>query len=97
MERAVDVVDESVRGIFDVDILTAIRWVREIWKELPSSLIKNCWDHTGTIICEEVASRRVVIDNRVNTSEENELEIQIMSLVSTRARMSVCELVLPDS
>ena len=70
--------------------------MREIWNEFPSSLIKDLWDHTGILICEEVASRGVVIDNLVNTGEDDELESEIMSLLSTRARMSVRELVHPD-
>ena len=70
--------------------------MREIWKQLPSSLIKNCGDGTGFLSFDAVASRKVAIDNLVNRSEENQLESQIMSLVPTRERMSVRELVHPD-
>lgn len=70
--------------------------MRVIWQQLPSSLIKNYWDHTGIIMFEDVESRRVATENLINTGEENELESQIMSLVSTQAKMSVRGLVHPD-
>ena len=30
-------------------MLTAIKWFKKAWKELPATLIQNCWRHTGLL------------------------------------------------
>ena len=47
MERAVDLADENISNIYKVDILTAMKWIKRIWEDLPAAVITNCWTHTG--------------------------------------------------
>ena len=96
MESAVNVVDEDFRNIYKVDILTAISCVNKVWSEVPSSVIKNCWDHTGILLSGDNSSKRVAIDNLVDAGDESKLESQIISLVPVRERMSVSESVNPE-
>ena len=79
-----------------MDILTAISWVNIVWSEVPSNVIKKCWDHTGILLSGDISSRRVAIDNIVDADDESELESHILSLVPVRAMMSVSELVNPE-
>lgn len=48
-EHALDRMDVNLKDIYKVDQLTAMRWVKDIWESLPSSLIFNCWCHTTLI------------------------------------------------
>lgn len=49
MERALDLAEEDVLNIYKVDILSAMRAFKRIWRSLPPSLIRNCWKHTGIL------------------------------------------------
>lgn len=101
MERALDLVDENVRNIYKVDILTAMRWVKRVWNDLPSSVISNCWKHTGLLSEEKTISRVTTISSLCNApAPESEvvgvLEEQVSSLVPSRVRMSVTDLLNPE-
>ena len=54
--------------------------MKEVWNELPSSVIKKCWDHAGILNSDDTTSRKIAIDLLVNASDECELEKQIVSL-----------------
>ncbi|SPO27760.1 related to transposases [Ustilago trichophora] len=43
--------------IYKVDILTAIRLSQQIWRELSTTTIKNCWRHTGLVEWEEAKAQ----------------------------------------
>ena len=78
MERAVDLVDEDFKGIYKVNILTAISCMNKVWSEVPSSVIKNCWHHAGILLGGDISSRRVAIDNLVDAGDESELKSQLI-------------------
>ena len=40
---------ENEKNPYKVDQLTAMRWARAAWSALNSSVIQNCWRHTGLI------------------------------------------------
>lgn len=39
MERAIDAVDENIKYIYKLNILTEMRWVKKISQELPISIL----------------------------------------------------------
>lgn len=43
--RVFDNIDMGKKSIYNVDILTAMRWTKEEWESCPSSVIKNCFLH----------------------------------------------------
>lgn len=47
--HALDRADADVGKIYKVDQLTAMRWMRDIWDEIPAKVISNCWNHTGVM------------------------------------------------
>lgn len=90
MERALDNLDAEVKNIYKVDVLTAMRWFKRAWTELPSSIIANCWHHTGL----------TGGSNDYSVEEEEaqitrQLEEQVAQLVVPRVRMSIAELLNP--
>ncbi len=41
--------DPAMKLLYNVDQLTAMKWIREIWQNLDSTIIFNCWMKTGLI------------------------------------------------
>ena len=48
-ERALDLRYEGIGNIYNIDLLLAMRWIRQIWSSLPPQLIEKCWNHAGLI------------------------------------------------
>ena len=44
------------RNMYKTDLKTAMLWMREIWSDLPVSVIKKCWRETGLVYYPTVAS-----------------------------------------
>lgn len=57
LERVAEVDKESIsehtKLLFDVDVLTAMRWAQQAWAAVTSATIENCWRHTQ-ILDEEI-------------------------------------------
>lgn len=73
MERAIDVADEIIQGIYKVDILSAMKSVITICKELPASVIRNGWSHTDIVqkidlrdVGLEVSKRKIEMEMSAN-------------------------------
>lgn len=49
IERDFDLDDECVRNVYKVEVLTAMRWFKEIWEEMPISIIFKCWKHINLL------------------------------------------------
>ena len=47
--RALDSLEEGTRDIYNISQLTAMRYLNRIWKDLPCSIIANCWRSTGIL------------------------------------------------
>ena len=43
--RVFDNIDMGRKSIYNVDVLTAMRWVTEEWDTCPSDVIENCFNH----------------------------------------------------
>lgn len=41
-----DIGEKDVDALFNVDVLTAMRWAEEAWHEVSSEAITRCWQHT---------------------------------------------------
>lgn len=88
-ERALDCIDAAVNNIYKVDQLTAMKALRRIWKNIPQSILHNCWKHTGLLGGEE----------GVNEGEEDiegEVLGAIRELVPFRAQMAIAFVLNPD-
>ena len=49
-ERALDLMDEDdTTNLYRVDLLCAIEWMTEIWKDIESTTIHNCWCKTALV------------------------------------------------
>ena len=50
LHQALDVsVEEDTSRLYKIDLLTAIEWMRDIWSETDSEIIRNCWRKTGLL------------------------------------------------
>lgn len=49
MSRALEIIGSSTADIYKVDQLTAMKWIGDIWAEIPDSITQNCWCSTGII------------------------------------------------
>ena len=47
MEFAVDMAEVGKGDIYKVDILSAMRWLTDVWNEITADTIFNCWRVTG--------------------------------------------------
>ena len=96
MERALDLVDENVKNIYKVDVLSAMRWTK-VWEEIPSDTIFNCWKHTGLFLNGADSAEgccRVAAEDFIS-QEEVHLRRQVEKLVPARCRISINELCSP--
>lgn len=46
LERALDLLDESEKHVYAVDMLTAVRAMNKVWEDLQPEIIHSCWVHT---------------------------------------------------
>ena len=90
MEPAVDLADENIEDFYNIDILTAMKRTKKIWKDLPAAFIRNCWTHTGLVLRE--SSEDVAISERVL---DLEISNNIGFIVPERVRMLVADLLNP--
>lgn len=49
ISRALDFLSSNTVDMYKVDQRTAMKWMREIWVELDSTIVENCWRKTGII------------------------------------------------
>ena len=91
MERAIDRADENIKDVYKVDILTAMKWIKFIWTELPDSIISDCWRHTGLVKTGDSVDLEV---------EEMEIEMELTSNLEAPVpagfRVSVKSLLNPE-
>lgn len=93
MERAIDLVDEGISDIYRVDVLSAMLALQRIWKELPPSVMKNCWEHTG--LCN--STYRITEDlHASNAPHRIGVESCVARLVPTHARIEISQLLNPE-
>ena len=60
LAHALDLIDlEECRNPYKVDQLTVMKWSRAAWNELDSSVMANCWKHTGLLDNDGSAARTV--------------------------------------
>ena len=49
LERALELFDEKFKDIYNVDILTNIMKVKNIWNTMDASVITNFWHHANVL------------------------------------------------
>lgn len=98
IERAFDSDDEFVRNIYKVDVFTAMRWFKEIWEEVPTSIIASCWKHTNLLATSRNGSSLNIAVGDRDSEQSSELQrrvYELMPRVSDRNRISVADLLNP--
>lgn len=93
MERALENSDVNVKNIYKVDVLTAMRWFKRAWLELPAAVIHNCWRHTGLIGGED---GNIEGEFQHESALMTELAKAVDDLVPSRVRMSIADLLHPE-
>lgn len=73
MERALDLIDEQVRDVYKLDILSAMRMLKRVWIELPDSVIRNFWKHV------EIISTSVGVSTGVSDSSIVSMYLHILA------------------
>lgn len=88
-ERALDYMDAKVENIYKVDQLTSMKAMRRMWDDIPASVLKNCWHHTGLVMgTEEV--------QRVEDSTVAEVLAAMSELVAPRTQMDIDFITNPE-
>lgn len=96
MERVSDNVDAEVGQIYKVDILTALKWFKRAWTEIPVSLIQSSWKQSGIVSSPGYTDGN--IESELNADEATltkKLERQVAELVAERFRLSTIHLLNP--
>ena len=70
LQDALDRDEQGDTDIYNVDQLTAMRWSKAAWEELPESVIANCFKHTGPF------------DNRIQARTEANLDTEEEAIVN---------------
>ena len=47
--KALNLIEQNNDSAYDVDQITAMTWVQNIWQQLESTIMHNCWSRTGLI------------------------------------------------
>lgn len=70
LEHALDVEEQGTQAnIYMLDQLTAMKWIKSCWREVPSDAILNCFRHTGLVLGRTTTRRsRIDADDQLNTS-----------------------------
>lgn len=93
MERALDAIDESIKDIYKIDQLSAMKLVQTVWNELPAKVHSKCWIHTGLL------DDKMPPDTDKAAFEDEELK-ELTSLVSQltvqKNRITLNQLLNPD-
>lgn len=87
MDRALDLIDEDVRRIYRVHILTAMREVKRIWSDLNPNIIFNSWVHTKLVGGSSFNTQEV--QEAFSREEESRVRDVMDRLVPPQAQMSI--------
>lgn len=93
LERALDFIDLGEVNIYNIDQLTAMRWLKTVWEELPGHVIFNCWKHTILLNEKLTASTIDSTDNASTVCAEGELQNLVDTLVTPVNQMSIMSLI----
>ena len=93
LAHALDLIDlEECRNPYKIDQLTTMKWSRAAWKELNSSVMTNCWKHTGLLDSDESAVRAV---NPIEDTGFAEEYASFVRLANIHDAMSVEDFINP--
>ena len=95
MERAMDLIEENVKNIYNVDDMTAMKWIKSIGMNFDSSIIRNCWKHSGLLVMDSAQEDTMAAENGCGSGEKI-LGEQIETFVPQRTTMSIAELLNPN-
>ncbi|CAJ0905672.1 412_t:CDS:1, partial [Entrophospora sp. SA101] len=76
---AFDQFQEYGTEIPTLNILNAIDWTAESWKNVTDDVIYRCWERTGILPVEEMSSNNLVDDNSEIEDEDIQLLIDQMN------------------
>lgn len=96
-ERALDLLQDEGKNIYKVDQLTAMKYGKALWNDLPSAVLFNCWRTTGLLDAAFGVRHTATASDRESGDEVAELQETINSLVPAPARMSIANLLNCDS
>lgn len=98
MERAVDLLDVGdmdIYKIYKINILTAMRWLTNIWDDLSAATIRNCWGTTGIVPAYDTVEPTLDPDATDDDEAAIERFVQITVRIASR-RIPVGELIIRD-
>ena len=85
-----------MKKIYNVDVLSAMDWIKKVWEEIPSDTIFNCWTHTGLFLNRADSAEgccRVAAEDFI--SQEKVHKRQVEEVFPARCRISINELCDP--
>lgn len=88
LDRALDLVDESARDIYKVEVLTAMRAVKRIWNELPSSVIADSW-RVSKFLPGDESARTPVAPTGAEVADRTYLQDRVHELVPVLNRIPI--------
>lgn len=95
MERAVDLLDIADMDIYKIHVVTAMRWLTNIWDALSADKIWNCWGATEIVPAYDTVEPTPDLDATDDDEEALEHYVQISVAIASR-RISVGELISRD-
>ncbi|KAI1007989.1 hypothetical protein K3495_g244 [Podosphaera aphanis] len=46
LQHAIILSEGGSSKLYEIDLLTAMKWTDKIWNEIPNTVHQNCWQHT---------------------------------------------------
>ena len=92
--------DEGIGNIYNIDLLSAMKCIRQFWSSLPPQFIEKCGNHTGLIDYAHTAGQTMSTSNVLSLNIDTDtvgLEAIIQDLVQGPDGMSVKYLLNIDS
>ncbi len=82
--KAMNLIQKNYDSVYDVDQTTAMTWVQNIWQQLESTIINNCWSKTGLIGVSNSSSN--LFQNTI-TREEHDILNNIRSILPVQHKL----------
>lgn len=87
MDWALDLIEEHVKSIYKVDILSAVKMIKNIWRGLEPKRIENCW------LYKNIEGGRTAVflssASKVLQNEECLFQSAMSTLIDPDARISI--------
>ena len=93
ISMALDRSEKESKSIYDIDQLTAMKWMKENWESLKEEIVFNCWFNTGLI----ATTNSVLKNSELEASSEiREIKSLLLNKLPMQFHKTINEMIILD-